>query len=383
MTLETSFSVQEVSAPQVQEEAIYVASQWRLMWWKFRKHKMAVIGGIFVILLYLAALLAEFVAPYDPFVFNAKFTYAPPQRIHLFDGQGKLHWPFTYEIVKKRDPNTFQSIYTEQTDGPRHALRFFARGAPYKMWGLFTSDRHLFGIENANGKGTFFLWGTDRQGRDLFSRIVHGTRVSLSVSLIGTGLSLVFGVLFGGISGFFGGWIDMLIQRIIDFLNSIPTLPLWMGLAAAIPLRWDPLTVYYLITIILSLLSWTGMARVVRGRFLAMREEDFVLAAKLLGASDLRVILRHMAPSFLSHIIAVASLTIPALILSETSLSFIGLGLRPPVVSWGVLLQDAQNVQAIAMSPWLLIPAIVLIVTVVAFNFFGDGLRDAADPYSR
>jgi peptide/nickel transport system permease protein len=237
------------------------------------------------------------------------------------------------------------------------------------------------GTQPANG--TLFLMGTDSKGRDVLSRVIFGARVSLSVSLVGTALSLLLGIFLGGLSGYFGGWIDMLVQRLIELLQSLPTLPLWMGLAAAIPLTWDPLTVYFLITVILSLITWTKMAREVRGRFLAMREEDFVMAAKLLGAGDLRVILRHMVPSFLSHIIAVTTLTIPELILSETALRFIGLGLRPPVVSWGVLLQDAQNVSSVALAPWLLMPALFLILTVVAFNFVGDGLRDAADPYVR
>ena len=365
------------------DEEVYVASPRKLMWWKFRKHKMAVAAGIFLIILYFCAIFSEFVAPYDPFAFDARYTFLPPQTIHLIDENGQLQRPFTYEVKKQRDPVTFALTYTEDTTKPKHYVQIFVTGAPYKLWGLIPSNIHLFGVQTQPGNGTLFLMGTDSKGRDVLSRVIFGARVSLSVSLVGTVLSLVLGIFLGGLSGYFGGWVDMLVQRLIELLQSLPTLPLWMGLAAAIPLNWDPLTVYFLITVILSLIAWTKMAREVRGRFLAMREEDFVMAAKLLGASDLRVILRHMVPSFLSHIIAVTTLTIPELILSETALSFIGLGLRPPVVSWGVLLQDAQNVSSVALAPWLLMSALFLILTVVAFNFVGDGLRDAADPYVR
>ncbi|CAG0964362.1 Oligopeptide transport system permease protein OppC [Anaerolineae bacterium] len=365
------------------DEEVYVASPRKLMWWKFRQHKMAVAAGIFLAIMYFAAIFSEFAAPYDPFAFDARYTYLPPQAIHLIDEKGQLQRPFTYEIKKQRDPVTFALTYTEDTTKPRHYVQLFVTGAPYKLWGIIPSNLHLFGVDTQSGNGTLFLMGTDSKGRDVLSRVIVGARVSLSVSLVGTFLSLLLGIFLGGLSGYFGGWIDMIVQRLIELLQSVPTLPLWMGLAAAIPLTWDPLTVYFLITVILSLINWTKMAREVRGRFLAMREEDFVMAARLLGASNLRVILRHMVPSFLSHIIAVTTLTIPELILSETGLSFIGLGLRPPVVSWGVLLQDAQNISSIALSPWLLAPALVLVATVVAFNFVGDGLRDAADPYVR
>ncbi len=365
------------------DEEVYVASPRKLMWWKFRQHKMAVAAGIFLAIMYFAAIFSEFAAPYDPFAFDARYTYLPPQAIHLIDEKGQLQRPFTYEIKKQRDPVTFALTYTEDTTKPRHYVQLFVTGAPYKLWGIIPSNLHLFGVDTQSGNGTLFLMGTDSKGRDVLSRVIFGARVSLSVSLVGTFLSLLLGIFLGGLSGYFGGWIDMIVQRLIELLQSVPTLPLWMGLAAAIPLTWDPLTVYFLITVILSLINWTKMAREVRGRFLAMREEDFVMAARLLGASNLRVILRHMVPSFLSHIIAVTTLTIPELILSETGLSFIGLGLRPPVVSWGVLLQDAQNISSIALSPWLLAPALVLVATVVAFNFVGDGLRDAADPYVR
>jgi peptide/nickel transport system permease protein len=367
----------------VEEEKSYVASPFKLMWWKFKKHRMAVLAAYILIFLYLCAIFAEPVAPFDPFTFNARYTFMPPQAVHFSDEKGMLRLPFTYEMVKKRDPLTFATTYTEDKSKAKHTLKLFVAGQPYKLWGLIPSNIHLFGVEGEEKNGTLFLLGTDSQGRDLLSRVIFGTRVSLSVSLVGILFSLILGILLGGISGYFGGAVDMVIQRGIEFFQSIPTLPLWMGLAAAIPLNWDPLTVYFMITILLSLLSWTGLARVVRGKFLSMREEDFIMAARLLGASDNRIIFRHMVPSFLSYIIAVTTLAIPDLILSETALSFIGLGLRPPVVSWGVLLKDAQNIRSVALAPWLLIPAIVLILAVVAFNFFGDGVRDAADPYVR
>ena len=381
--METVTPFQALPKLKVEEEKTFVASQWKLTWWKFKKHRMAMIAAVILCIVYFCAVFAEFIAPYDPFTFNARYTFMPPQAVHLFDDKGQLQAPFTYELTKQRDPVTFATTYKEDTSKPKHYVQLFAHGAPYQLWGVIPSDIHFIGLDSDSSNATLFLLGTDNQGRDLLSRIVYGTRVSLSVSLVGMIFSLLLGVVLGGISGYFGGWIDMLIQRLIELLQSVPTLPLWMGLAAAIPLNWDPLTVYFIITVLLSLLNWTNLARVVRGKFLSMREEDFVMAARLLGADDLRVILRHMVPSFFSYIIAVTTLMIPNLILSETSLSFIGLGLRPPVISWGVLLKDAQNVRSVALAPWLLLPAVVLILTVVAFNFFGDGVRDAADPYVR
>jgi len=366
------------------EEKVFVASQWQLMWWRFRKHKMAMAGSIVVVLFYLIAIFCEFVAPYDPHEFSARYVYAPPQKIHFFDEEGRFHLrPFVYERKMKRDPETLRPIFAENTSGRKYPIYFFTRGPKYEFWGLFETDIHLIGLGPEPGKGTLFLLGTDRMGRDMLSRIAYGARISLSVGLIGVLLSLIIGILGGGISGFFGGWIDTVIQRLIEFLRSLPTIPLWMGLAAALPMDWPPLRVYFMITIILSFIGWTGMARVVRGKFLALREEDFVLAARFAGASEMRIILSHMVPSFLSQIIASLTLAIPGMILAETSLSFLGLGLRPPVVSWGVLLHEAQNLRTVALAPWLLLPGVFLVITVLAMNFMGDGLRDAADPYAR
>jgi len=369
--------------PAAEEKRIYVASQWLLMWWRFRKHKVALISGVVTILFYLVGLFCEFVAPYDPREYSVKFRYAPPQVIRFIDEEGHFHpRPFVYGLKQERDPETLRIRYTEDR-AKKYFVHFFTRGPEYKLWGRFETDIHLIGLGDNPDGGTLFLLGTDRMGRDLFSRIVYGTRVSLSVGLVGVALSLALGIVLGGISGYYGGRVDMLIQRTIEFLRSIPTIPLWMGLAAALPLDWPPLKVYFAITIILSLRGWTGMARVVRGRFLSLREEDFVLAARLAGASEMRIILRHMVPSFLSHIIASMTLAIPDMIMGETSLSFLGLGLRPPVISWGVLLQEAQNVRSVALAPWLLLPGAAVVIAVLAFNFLGDGLRDAADPYAR
>jgi peptide/nickel transport system permease protein len=307
---------------------------------------------------------------------------APPQSIHFVDSEGNFSLrPFIYDYHQERDPETLRRIYSEDTS-EKHYLHFFVRGDTYKMWGLFETDLHLFG-PGEESDVTMFLLGSDDLGRDMFSRIIYGARVSLSIGLMGVFLSFVLGVLLGGISGYYGGAVDIVIQRVIEFLRSIPSIPLWMGLAAAVPPDWPPLRTYFMITILLSFIGWTGMAREVRGRFLSLREEDFVMAARLIGASEIRIILLHMVPSFYSHIIAVLTLSVPGMILAETSLSFLGLGLRPPVISWGVMLKSAQNISSVALAPWLLLPVVVVIITILAFNFMGDGLRDAADPYSK
>lgn len=372
----------DIEAPvRVEEEAAFVASQWKLIWWRFRKHRMAVVSTILLILLYAVALFSEFVAPYDPNTYVEQYVYTPPQQIHFVDEAGNFQIrPFVYGLQSVRDPVTRRMVYDEDTT-IKYPLYLLVEGTPYKMWSLFEMKLHLFGLKDETG--VLFVLGADRLGRDMFSRIVYGTRISMSVGLVAIFLSLVLGIVFGGISGYYGGLLDNLIQRVIEFLRSIPTIPLWMGLSAAVPKEWSPLSTYFVITILLSLIGWTGLARVVRGRFLSLREEDFVLAARFAGADEKRIIFRHMVPSFTSHIIASLTLSIPGIILAETSLSFLGLGLRPPVISWGVLLQEAQNLQSVALAPWLLMPAVAVVLAVLSFNFVGDGMRDAADPYAR
>lgn len=363
------------------EDRIYVASQWQLMWWRFRKHRLAMVAGVIVCGFYLAAIGADFLATTDPEVSEAQRSLMPPQPVHWFDGWAFR--PHVYAVKGRRDPRTFKRVYVADPE-QKIPVQLFAPGFSYKFLGLFPAQRHLFGVGTGYDTAqTLFLLGTDVQGRDLWSRLMYGTRISVTIGLVGVALSLFLGILLGGLSGFYGGVVDTVIQRIIEILRSIPTIPLWMGLAAALPRDWTILQVYFAITIIISLLGWTELGRVVRGRFLGLREEDFILAARLAGCSELRIIFVHMVPSFMSHIIAATTLALPAMIISETSLSFLGLGLRPPAISWGVLLQQAQNVQTVAISPWLMLPAVPVIVAVLAFNFLGDGLRDAADPYGQ
>jgi peptide/nickel transport system permease protein len=360
------------------EEHIAVATQWQLMWWRFRKHKLAMIGGLVLVFFYLMAISADFLAYASPEASEAQRSLMEPQPIQWIDN-GQFS-PYVFGLKGRRDPVTFKRVYVIDPE-VKIRLRFFAKGFEYKWLGLIPSDIHLIGVEGAQAEETLFIMGTDMQGRDLWSRLMYGTQTSLFIGLASVALSLILGVVLGGISGYYGGTIDTIIQRIIEILRSIPTIPLWLGLAAALPGSWSVQQVYFAILIIISLLGWTELARVVRGRFLSLRQEDFVMAARLSGCRQRRIIFRHMVPSFTSHIIAAMTLAIPAMIISETSLSFLGLGLRPPAMSWGVLLQDAQNVQALAISPWLLIPAVAVIIAVLAFNFVGDGLRDAADPY--
>ena len=369
------------SAPTADKQRIFVASQWQLMWWRFRKHRVAVASAIVVAGFYLAVLGADFLAYSDPNVSEAQRSLMPPQPIHWFD-DGRFR-PHVYGFKGARDPRTFKRVY-QADPSQKIPVRFFAQGFEYRFLGLIPMSRHLIGVDpGRDAVGTIFLLGTDVQGRDLWSRLMYGTRISLTIGLLGVTMSLVLGVVLGGFSGFYGGVTDTVIQRIIEILRSIPTIPLWMGLAAALPRDWSIFQIYFAITVIISLLGWTELARVIRGRFLALREEDFVVSARLVGCSQMRTIFVHMVPSFMSHIIAATTLALPAMIISETALSFLGLGLRPPAISWGVLLQQAQNVQTVAITPWLMIPAVPVIIVVMAFNFLGDGLRDAADPYGR
>ncbi len=381
---------EEVIAPEesvveegpVVEDRLSVATQRQLMWWRFQKHKIAMVATVVVALFYLTTIFAGFLAIGDPGEGRSARAVVPPQPIYLFDnGQFRLH---TCGIAGARDEYTLQKTYVQDCS-VKTDLAFFTRGFEYKFLGLIPSSRHILGVANPEAdraEETIFLLGTDAQGRDLYSRIIYGTRTSMTIGLLGVTLSLALGIVLGGISGFFGGILDNIIQRVIEIIRSIPTIPLWMGLAAALPADWSILQLYFAITVIVSLFAWTDLARVVRGRFLAMREEDFVTAALVSGARWQGIIFRHMVPSFYSHLIASATLAIPFMIISETALSFLGLGLRPPAISWGVLLQATQNVQAIALTPWLMIPAIPVIVVILALNFMGDGLRDAADPYS-
>jgi peptide/nickel transport system permease protein len=361
------------------EEKVAVATQLQLTWWRFRKHKVAVVSGVIVALFYLVALFADFLATTDPYATLAARSYIPPQTIHWIDDDGGFR-PHVFALKGERDRRTFRLVYLPDPDDKRY-LTLFAQGYSYRLLGLFETNRHLIGLDRGSPEEALFILGTDQLGRDFWSRLMLATRTSLFIGLLGVAISLFLGVLLGGVSGLYGGWIDTSIQRLIEILRSIPTIPLWMGLAAALPPTWSVLQVYLAITVIISLIGWTELARVVRGRFLSLREEDFVTAAELAGASQMRIIFRHMVPSFLSHIIAAISLALPAMIISETTLSFLGLGLRPPAISWGVLLQDAQNIQALAIAPWLLVAALPVIVVILAFNFLGDGLRDAADPY--
>lgn len=364
------------------EEKIYVASYWQLMWWRFLKHKMAVISAVIIVILYFVAAFAEFVAPYDPEASFVTFKLAPPSKIRIIDAEGNLRRPFVYKIIRERDPETLRSIYTEDTSTIL-PIRFFVEGPEYMILGRWPAKTHLFGLDVPQEEMGVFLLGADRLGRDLFSRLSYGARISLTIGLVSVVISLVVGVVLGGISGYYGGAIDNAIQRLIEFIRSIPEIPLIMALAAALPADWPVVRIYFGVTILLAFVGWTGLARVVRGRFLSMREEDFVMAARFAGSSEMRIILRHMLPSFLSHIIASLTLSIPGIILSETGLSFIGLGLRAPAISWGVLLQEAQNIRSVALAPWVLTPGLAVIITVLAFNFLGDGIRDAADPYAK
>lgn len=359
-----------------EQEKIYLASQWRLMWWKFRRHRVAVICGVFLLLIYIAVIIAEFLSPYNYQSRHIDHIYAPPQAVHFFH-DGKFEGPFVYGLKYNLNMETLRREYTPDPAQVQH-LRFFCRGEAYEFWGLFKSDYHLFCP--AKG-GQAFLLGTDKLGRDMVSRIIHGARISMTIGLVGVAVSLFLGIVLGGLAGYFGGTTDLIVQRIIEVLQSLPSIPLWLVIGALVPITWSALAVYFFITVILGLIEWTGLARAVRSKLLALREEDYVLAAQLMGAKSSRIVGRHLVPGVTSHLIASATLAIPSMILGETALSFLGLGLREPITSWGVLLTNAQNINVVALYPWLMIPVIPVILVVLAFNFLGDGLRDAADPY--
>lgn len=352
------------------------APNWLLVWRKFRRHRLGLLSGAFLLFSYLMLPVAGFIAPYTPAERNADHLYAPPQAIKLFH-EGRFVGPFVYPRTATADLENFR--WTYETDRTRPMpLEFFCEGSEYRLAGLIRSDTHLFCAPQG---ATVFLWGSDRLGRDVFSRILYGAQLSLTVGLIGITVSFILGIGFGSIAGYFGGKTDWIIQRTIEILRSLPELPLWLALSAAVPSNWGPVAVFFIISIILGILDWPGLARAVRSKFLSLREEEYVRAAEMMGASSGRVIRRHLLPNFVSHLIASATLSIPAMILGETALSFLGLGLRAPAVSWGVMLNDAQNLASIEIYPWTAIPMLPIIVVVLAFNFLGDGLRDSLDPY--
>ncbi len=373
----------DVTFAAVDKSRLAVASQWQLMWWAFKRHRLAMVGLWVVGFFYLIALIPGFFSSNDPSAQNARAAYHPPQRLHIIDEAADGSWKFNLHIrpyVLRRDPTTLAAIYVEDPNR-KVDLQFFTQGYEWSFFGLFKSNLHLIGTGDA--RQPLFLLGADRLGRCVWSRIMQGTQISLSVGLVGVFLSLLLGIVLGGISGYFGGKIDFSIQRVIEFVLALPTIPIWLAMAAALPQDWPATLNYFMITLILSLTGWAQLARVVRGRFLSLRTEEFVTAARLDGASEGRIIFRHMLPSFMSHIIASITLAIPAMILAETSLSFLGLGLQPPTISWGVLLREAQNIRSIATAPWLFAPGVAVVAAVIALNFLGDGLRDAADPYNK
>lgn len=360
-----------------EQERYYMAGQWKLMWWRFRRHRPAVASAFFLILIYLSTVISEWIAPYDLHTRNVAHTFAPPQAVHLFH-DGSLRAPFVYGLKMERDLETLQRVYTEDHSKPQ-PLRFLCHGERYDFWGVVSSHFHLVCPPR---DGTFFLLGTDRLGRDMFSRIVYAARISLTIGIIGIVLSFTLALILGGLAGYYGGWIDNVVQRLTEIIRSFPHLPLWLALSAALPVTWSPLLVYFGITLILALLDWPSLGRAVRSKLLSLREEDYAVAAKMMGAKPKRIIGRHLLPGFMSHLIASATLSIPSMILAETALSFLGLGLRPPITSWGVLLNEATDINVVAVNWWLMLPVVPVILVILAYQFMGDGMRDAADPYA-
>ncbi len=361
----------------VDQEKYYMAGQWKLMWWRFRRHRPAVVSAVVLGLIYFSTIISEWIAPYDLHTRHAKYIFAPPQGVHFFH-DGNFLGPFVYGLKMERDLDTLQRVYTKDLAKPQ-PLRFFCSGAPYEFWGMVGGTFHLVCPAN---DGTLFLLGTDRLGRDMFSRIVYAARISLTIGIIGIALSFTLALVLGGLAGYYGGWVDMVVQRITEILKSFPHLPLWLALSAALPVTWSPLLIYFGITLILALLDWPSLGRAVRSKLLSLREEDYAAAAQMMGATPARIIGRHLLPGFMSHLIASATLSIPSMILAETALSFLGLGLRPPITSWGVLLNEATDINVVAVNWWLMLPVVPVILVILAYQFLGDGMRDAADPYA-
>lgn len=373
---EKPFDPFSIEALTPEQEKYYLASQWQLMWLKLKRHKIAMISAAILLFSYVTCIFTEFISPYNMNTRNTQRIFAPPQSVHWFH-EGEFKGPFVYGFKFEMNMTNLKREYKVDR-GSVYPLRFLCSGDPYMFWDLFESTFHLV----CPAKDGYFFWlGTDRLGRDMLSRIIHGARISLTIGLIGIVISMTLGIVIGGIAGYYGGPIDNVIQRIIEIFRSFPELPLWMSLSAVLPVNWSPILVFFGITVILAFLDWTSLARAVRSRLLALREEDYCTAAQFMGARPRRIIGRHLLPGFMSHLIASATLSIPSMILGETALSFLGLGLRPPITSWGVLLNEAQNINVVALYPWLMLPVVPVIVVILAFNFFGDGLRDAADPY--
>lgn len=354
-------------------------SYFDLVWRRFRRSPVSIIGALMVLMLVILAVFADFFSPTSISAIDLQASFIPPQRVHFFDTEGKFHLrPFVYNYVYTLDPVTFRVMWAEdQTKA--YEIKFLVQGPAYKLFGLIPSQLHLYGVEQG---GTIFILGTDKIGRDLWGKTCEAGRISLSMSLFGTIISVLFGSVLGVASGYYGGWVDNVLQRFTEFVAAFPNLPLWMALAALVPKTADSFTVFVAMAFIFALLSWTTLAREVRGKVLSLRETDFILAAKEMGASDARIIFLHLYPNTLSHIIVILTLTIPGVILAESFLSFLGIGITEPLISWGLLMRNTQDIQTLGQNAWILSPIVFIVTAVLGFNFLGDGLRDAADPYA-